>query len=128
LLPDEGADETSFGVDVFGMNYGADEPPTRTRLITIDQGQQIHAIADIAFESLADVGRYFVDLVRQGPGEAILPGLHLAEQLFEDIVIEHRLRQVFLKQIRAIDDGHRAALQQVTQSSYKILKMKGKAL
>lgn len=127
LLPEEGADETSFGLDAFGMNFGQCDIPSQRPLIRVERGNPVHEYADITLDSLRDIGRHLEHLVRHGPGKAIWPSLRLGEQLFKD-ALAHRLRQVFLKQIRAVDDGHKAALQQVTEASYKLSEISGKAL
>ena len=87
----------------------------------------MHEPPDDEFEGLHDIGRHLRDLVEARPGEAVRPGLHFAAELAKD-VLAGRLRQVFLKQIRAVEDGQKAALQQVTEAPYKILKMSGRPL
>jgi hypothetical protein len=129
LLPEDGAEETSLGVDVFGMNYDRDPPEeiSRRELIRLQRGGQVHEPPDDEFEGLHDIGRHLRHLVEARPGEAVRPGLHFAAELAKD-VLAGRLRQVFLKQIRAVEDGQKAALQQVTEAPYKILKMSGRPL
>lgn len=122
VLPDEGADEKSFGLDVFGMNYGRDESPTRRPLIRVERGARHPNMAGVSFDRLEDVAHQLRDLFVREPGEAKL-GFKFARQLLDDL-IDRRVRQVFLKQIRAVEDGAKAALQQVTEASYKIKDMK----
>lgn len=127
LLPEEGADETTFGLDVFGMNYDRDEKPERRALIRIERGNHLPEKAGIEFSRLLDIGRYLRELVEDEHGEPVKEEWRLIGQLWED-ARAHRLRQVFLKQIRAIEDGRKAALQQVTEATYRLLEMKGQAL
>lgn len=124
LLPDPGADGPTLGVDVFGMNYDRDQAPTRQPLIRIEQGERVHEVADVAFSSLLDIGRYLRHIVESRPGEAVRLGLHFAEHLIRD-VRAGSLPQVYLKQIRAVEDGEKAALQQITEARYTLLRLRG---
>ena len=114
VLPDEGAEEDSFGLDVFGMNFG--EAPSQRPLIRIERGDHADEHRDKPLNSLTDVGSHLRHVVQPEARRALWPDLHMLAELFQDLRA-HRLRQVFLKQIRAIDDGHKAALQQVTQAT-----------
>jgi hypothetical protein len=127
VLPEEGTEETTFGIDVFGMNFGGDESPSRRPLIRIERGDHQSNLAGISFSGLRDIGRHLRDLFESEPGESVRPGLKLGAQLIDD-TFDRRLRQVFLKQIRAVEDGHKAALQQVTTANYRILDMSGDGL
>jgi hypothetical protein len=127
ILPKEGEEETRFGVDVFGMNFGGADSPSMRKLIRIQRGKHLPELAGINFSSLIDIGHYLRELVEHSPGQAIWPGWELAEQVWDD-ARDHRLRQVFLKQVRSIEDGRKAALQQVTEAGYRILEMDGDGL
>jgi hypothetical protein len=127
VLPEAGDDETTLGVDVFGMNYDHGEAPSRRPLVRLERGGRAHDVPQAAFTGLLDIGRHLRHLVEGQPGEAVRPGLHLAEELIRDIRAG-RLRQVYLKQVRAVEDGRKAALQQVTEAGYRILRMRGAGL
>jgi hypothetical protein len=127
LLPEEGAEETTLGVDVFGMNYDRGESPSRRPLVRLERRGRADDVPQAAFTGLLDIGRHLRHLVEGRPGEAVRPSLHLAEELIHDIRAG-RLRQVYLKQVRAVEDGRKAALQQVTVASYRILRMRGAPL
>ena len=127
LLPEPGADGPTLGVDVFGMDYDRDQAPTRQPLIRIQQGERVHELADAAFSGLLDIGRYLRHIVESGPGRAVRPGLHFAEDLIRD-VRAGGLRQVYLKQVRAVENGEKAALQQVTEAGYALLRLRGAPL
>lgn len=127
LLPDKDGDETRLGLDVLGLEkYGEDQQLEQRPLLRLTRGDQVHQ-PNGEFTKLRDLGNHLRHLVESAPGEAVRPGLHFAEELVDDI-LHGRLRQVFLKQIRAVDDGHKAALQQVTEAGYRILRMHGHPL
>jgi hypothetical protein len=126
LLPEPGADETSLGLDVFGMDYHRDEAPSRRPLIRVERGERVHELADAALTGLIDLGRHLRHVVEGKPENSKLT-LTFAADLFRDIRAGG-LRQVYLRQIRAIEDGRKAALQQVTEAPYRILRMRGAPL
>jgi hypothetical protein len=116
--------EEALGLDVFGMDYGKNEAPSRRPLVRVKRGERVHELADLAWSALVDIGRHFRHLVERGPGEAVHPGLKLAETLAKDVKAGG-LRQAFLRQVRSIEDGAQAALQQVTEARYHVLSVRG---
>jgi hypothetical protein len=123
-LPSQGDEEAAFGLDVFGMDYGRDEPPTRRPLVRVSRGEHVHELADVSWSALLDVGRHLRHLVEGELDGAAHFGLHFAESLIDD-VRRGGIRQLFMHQLRSIGDGSQAALQQVTEASYTVTKMRG---
>jgi hypothetical protein len=113
LLPPDGA-PGPLGVDVFGMDFGAGQEPARRRLLDLE------AIGDapdddLIAEDVLALGRWLRDaLFADAPGADVVTGLRLALDLAHDLR-DHRVDQIFLKQIRATDDGRLADLQQVVE-------------
>jgi hypothetical protein len=126
-LPASIADAGSLSLDVFGMDYGRDETPTRRPLIRLERGKKVHQLADMAWSAAIDVARHFRHAVERAPGEAVRPGLRLAESFARD-VRAGGLRQVFLHQVRSVEDAGRAALSQVTAAHYRVLSMGARPL
>jgi hypothetical protein len=114
-----------FALDAFGMDYGRDEQPSRRRLITIEQGAEREDTEEHRLRSLRDLGRHLGGrLFDRRDDELVLPGLHFAKELIEDILSE-QLPEVFLKQFRDISDGRNAALQQIVETKMKVKRLEG---
>ncbi len=62
-LPSQGDEETAFGLDVFGMDFGRDEPPARRPLVRVARGEHVHELTDVSWSALLDVGRHLRHLV-----------------------------------------------------------------
>jgi hypothetical protein len=125
-LPVRGDDEAAFGLDVFGMDFGRDEAPSRRPLVRVARGERVHELADVAWSALLDVGRHFRHLVEGDRGRSVRFGLRFAEGLIHDVRIGG-VRQVFLRQ-RSIENGRHAALQQVAEATYRVTTMRGAPL
>jgi len=117
-LPD--SDSAPAALDVFGMDFGRDETPSRRPLIRLVPGDRVD-LAEVAWSGLLDLAR---DLRR--PVE-VHAGLRLAESVVDD-VRKNSVRQAFLHQVRSPEDGRRAALQQVTEATYSVLRLRGRPL
>jgi hypothetical protein len=117
-LPD--SDSASAGLDVFGMDFDRDESPSRRPLLRLEPGERVH-FADLAWTGLLDLARHL-----RKPVE-VHAGLRLAESIVDD-VRKNAVRQAFLHQVRAPEDGRRAALQQVTEVVYRMLRFRGRPL
>ena len=122
-----GGEEESFGLDVFGMDYGRDEPPSRRTLVSITRGERVHELTDVAWSALRDVGRHMRGLIEGQQGGAVRYGTRFMESLVRD-VSAGGVRQVFLRQMRAVDDATRAALAQVTEVPYRVSSLRGAPL
>jgi hypothetical protein len=101
---------TPFTLDVFGMNFGGDEHPERRRLMELAPvGAQLSE-AELAIGDILTVGEWIKDMLFEKPEVEL--GLHFAFA-FGKALEDHKVNQVFLKQIRATADGRRADVQQV---------------
>jgi hypothetical protein len=126
-LPAGGEAGASFGLDVFGMDFERDEAPSRRPLIRIERGERVHELAGVAWSALLDVGRHIRHLAAGDGRGSVHLGMRFAESLIDDMRAGG-VRQVFLRQLRAVEDGRHAALQQVTEASYRVTKMRGAPL
>jgi hypothetical protein len=116
----EGDAAVSLGLDVFGMDFDRDEVPTRRPLLRLEPGDPV-GLAELAWTGLLDLAHH----LRQ-PVE-VHAGLRLAESIVDD-VRKDAVRQAFLHQVRSPEDGRRAALQQVTEVAYRVLRFRGRPL
>ncbi|HEU4975307.1 MAG TPA: hypothetical protein VFT50_09480 [Baekduia sp.] len=100
-----------FTLDVFGMDYGAGEQPRRRPLLELAPVGDELSEAELALDDIVAVGRWLREALFDGPDGMEL-GLRFAVDFAGDLR-DHRVDQLFLKQVRATDDGRRADLQQV---------------
>jgi hypothetical protein len=126
-LPASVSGATSLSLDVLGMDFGRDEEPTRRPLLHLERGEKVHELGHLAWSAAIDVARHFRHAVESRPGEAVRPGLRLAQSLARD-VRAGGLRQVFLHQVRSVEDTGRAALSEVTAAHYRVLSMRAAPL
>jgi hypothetical protein len=126
-LPDSGDEDQAFGLDVFGMNFDRDEDPSRRALLRVARGERVHELADIAWTALHDAGRHVRNIVSGGPAKRVGFGLRFADSVARDL-LDGGVRQVFMRQARAVGDGRQAALQQVTEARYRVTSMHGAPL
>jgi hypothetical protein len=113
-----GSDPAPAGLDVFGMDFDRDESPSRRPLLRLEPGKRVEP-AELAWTGLLDLARHL-----RGAVEA---GLRLAESIVDD-VRRNAVRQAFLYQARSPADGRRAALQQLTEVAYRVLRFSGRPL
>jgi hypothetical protein len=113
-------------LDAYGWNFGADHHPRRRRLLRITAGPGAEDEEPSSFESLADLFGEFWSTVRDDDG-VLFPDLGLGLDLLKD-AFRAELPEVFFKQIRAADDPHGVALQQVVTSAAKVLRLSGRPL
>jgi hypothetical protein len=111
-------DPAALGLDVFGMNFDRDESPSRRPLLRLEPGDRVGP-AELAWTGVLDLARHL-----RGSVEA---GLRLAEGIADD-VRNGGVRQAFLLQVRSPQDGRLAALQQVTDVAYRVLRFRGRSL
>jgi hypothetical protein len=109
------------------MDVAKDEQPQQRRLVTVRQGKQVHEIADLLWSELREVGRHLRGLTDHRERPSIHFGWRFAESVVANMV-NGGVRQVFLHQARAIADGSRASLQQVTEAPYTVNSLKGAPL
>jgi len=101
---------TPFTLDVFGMDFGGDEHPERRRLLELAPVGDELSEAELALGDILTVGEWIKDMLFEEPQVEL--GLHFAVE-FGKALHDHKVNQVFLKQIRATADGRRADIQQV---------------
>ena len=100
-----------FTLEVFGMDYGVGEQPRRRPLMELTPVGEELSEADLALGDVLAVGEWIKEVLFGGPDEVDL-GLRFAID-FAKGLHAHRVDQVFLKQVRAADEGRLADLQQV---------------
>jgi hypothetical protein len=111
LPGDDGAGGSdSLTLDVFGMNYGSGEAPERRRLLELAPAGPELSEAELAIGDIHAVGKWIKDVLFDQPQVDL--GLHFAYE-FGKALHASTVNQVFLKQIRATEDGRRADIQQV---------------
>jgi hypothetical protein len=110
-MPDDATVDTApFTLDVFGMDFGGEEHPERRRLMDLTPvGDELSEI-ELAIGDILTVGRQIKDMLFDKPEVDL--GLHFAVE-FGKALKDHKVNQVFLKQIRATADGRKADIQQV---------------
>jgi hypothetical protein len=110
-MPDDPTDAaTPFTLDVFGMDFGTGQQPERRRLMELAPIGDELSEAELAVGDVLQVGEWIKDMLFDKPGVEV--GLKFAYE-FGKALHDHKVNQVFLKQIRATADGRRADVQQV---------------
>lgn len=102
--------DAPFTLDVFGMNFGSGEAPERRRLMELAPAGPELSEAELAIGDIRAVGQWIKDVLFDQPQVDL--GLHFAYE-FGKALHDSTVNQVFLKQIRATEDGRRADIQQV---------------
>jgi hypothetical protein len=119
------ADEPDkFTLDVFGLNYGPNERAARHPLIEVVRGDPLPDMKPVELDSLHAAARHAHKHLH---GDRIDYGFRFVAELVKDL-IEHQLPTVFLKQIRAIEDGTGAALQQIATAHYTVKRFRAAPL
>src|SRR4051812_15041062 len=110
-MPDDPTDAgTPFTLDVFGMDFGGAQHPERRRLMELAPAGGELSEAQLALGDILTVGEWVKDVLFDEPEVEL--GLKFAYE-FGRALRDHKVNQVFLKQIRATADGRRADIQQV---------------
>jgi hypothetical protein len=110
-MPADPADAaTPFTLDVFGMDFGTGQEPARRRLMELAPVGEELSEAELAVGDILQVGEWIKDMLFDRPEVEL--GLKFAYE-FGKALHDHKVNQVFLKQIRATGDGRRADVQQV---------------
>jgi hypothetical protein len=110
-MPDDPTDPaTPFTLDVFGMDFGTGEQPERRRLMELAPVGEELSEAELAIGDVLTAGAWIKDALFDDPEVEL--GLKFAYE-FVRALHDHKVNQVFLKQIRATGDGRRADVQQV---------------
>ncbi|HWH95058.1 MAG TPA: hypothetical protein VNT03_14445 [Baekduia sp.] len=110
-MPADATDATTpFTLDVFGMDFGGGEHPDRRRLMELVAVGEELSEAELGIGDILTVGEWIKDMLFDEPQVEL--GLKFAYE-FGKALHDHKVNQVFLKQIRATADGRRADVQQV---------------
>jgi hypothetical protein len=110
-MPPDGDLAAPFTLEVFGMNYGDGQQPARRPLLELTPSGDALPEVDLALGDMLAVGEWIKEAIPGGRGRPEL-GLRFAVD-FARALHDHTVDQVFLKQVRATDDGREADLQQV---------------
>jgi hypothetical protein len=112
----------SWKLDVFGVEYQPDALAGRHPLLQITETKSLEGAAAADITSLAEVARHVVGRLFHPSLGHLLGDIEVTESLTADLLAE-RMPNVFLKQVRDVCDGDRAALQQITALDYRIVRM-----
>ena len=126
-LPD-GGEADSLSLDVFGMNFGRGEQPSRRRLLGLERRAAGAAVGPRPIVRLTDlvdyVGRILADRSDSG---LFLPGLGVVDEFAHDLG-RGRFNEIFLKQFRSIENGSQAAVQQIVEAPMTVTRLRGEPL
>jgi hypothetical protein len=116
-------------VDVFGGDFGPDKQAGRHRLLEItvlEPGADLQVKNE--WNNMSDAHDEVKEILWDlEDGEIIIPGLHLAEDLWEDIT-KHEINQVFLKQFRSATQGAGADFQNINEVRSMVTSFGGMSL
>jgi hypothetical protein len=124
-FPAEDEPAPHWKVDAFGLDYAPDALAASHPLLEVVRTGTIAQAAANDLISLEELARDMATHLFAGGG--LLPDLELAADVVDDIRAE-RMRGVFLKQIRDVRDGLSAALQQIVEADYTILRLRATPL
>jgi hypothetical protein len=119
-FPKDGDPAPVWKVDAFGLNYAPDA------LAEIHPLLEVVRTGDIVEAGVNDL-RSLEELARDMAGHlfaggSVLDDVELTADIVDDIA-DHRMRGVFLKQVRDVRDGLAAALQQIVEADYTIRRL-----
>jgi hypothetical protein len=114
-----------WSVDAFGLDYAPDALAARHPLLEVVRTGTAAEAAVNDLVSLEELARDMATHLFAGGGP--LADLELAADAVEDIRAE-RMRGVFLKQVRDVRDGLSAALQQIVEADYAILRLSARPM
>jgi hypothetical protein len=118
----------TWKLDVFGLDYTADALAARHPLLEVTEVGSLERVVEDDIGSLANCARHIVArLFERSPGSTMLGDIELGADLVHDLVDE-RMPNIFLKQVRDIGDGVAAGLQQIVQAEYQVVSFKAKPL
>jgi hypothetical protein len=120
-FPSGNARKPVWKVDAFGLDYAPDALAARHPLLKVVRSASVEEAVTTDLGSLEALGRDMAGaLLTRG---SFLEDVELGIELAEDI-LANRMRGVFLKQFRDVGDGLAAALQQIVEADYTIVKLK----
>jgi hypothetical protein len=117
------ATDQRFTLDVFGLDFGDDQLAARHRLFELTPTEPLPA-GERILEGLRAVARDVADeLFERRDGIHVVPGLHFLEGLAKDLFRE-LVPGIFLKQVRSVEDGLGAALQQIVAAQCTVTRLR----
>jgi len=126
-FPQPGAPRT-WGCDVFGTNFGPGETVARHALLEVLEGDHLEGDGDDpGYEGILDLAKDVVRRLFDRHDDEVHLSFDVVKDLWHDLRA-HAFPQVFLKQAHAIEDGHGAALQQITEAMYTVRNVHAKPL
>jgi len=128
-FPVDGEPVRRWGVRPFGLDYSADSIAGMSPelLLEMVEGDVLEGDGeDPWYDGLVDLARDVADrFFERSDEERIVPGLKLAADVAGDL-LRRQFQQVFLKQVRCVDDGTRAALQQIVECTYEVKRLRAR--
>ncbi|MBV8940239.1 MAG: hypothetical protein JO240_00735 [Solirubrobacterales bacterium] len=112
-------------VDAFGLDYAPDALAGRNPLLEVVRSPSVQAAVEADLGSLEELARDMV--TRLAARDSFPDDVELGIELADDI-LHDRIRGVFLKQFRDVRDGLAAALQQVVEADYTIVRLSARPL
>ena len=118
----------NFTLDTWGLKeYKPTAKVERTRLMEINRGEAVsgdlrHTPWGTLEEAFSDLKSLLFDSDENGG--IILPGLQMAENLFEDMM-KHQLPEVFMKQYRDVTNAQEACYQAIVEVPNVVKKFTG---
>jgi hypothetical protein len=120
-FPDDGQSPQTWKLSVFGLDYSPGSVADWGHpLLEVVQNESPEDGVEAELDSLVDVARDAAG--RLLDDSDVIGDFEIAESLLSDVVT-NRLPNVFLKQMRSVQDGLLASFQQVTQADYEVTKL-----
>jgi hypothetical protein len=104
--------DDACSLDVYGLDYGKGAAPSRHPLLSVERGEAHGRGGSGAWSHLRELAGDLGDVV--GVGRTLL-----------ETIGTHSFTQLLLKQIRDVEDGTKAALQQIVELPYTFAKVSG---
>ena len=117
-----GAGPRTWSLDVFGLDYTAGALAAMHPLLQITESDSVDEAVEADLGSIADVARHVVGKLFHPSLGHLLGDVEVTASLTKDLV-EERMPNIFLKQVRDVRNGLNAALQQVTALDYGIVSI-----
>jgi hypothetical protein len=125
-FPREDDPAPRWKVDAFGLNYAPDALADRHQLLEVVRTGTVEQAAVNDLLSLEELARDMATHVFAGGG-GLLSDLELIADAVDDVRAD-RMRGVFLKQFRDVRDGLAAALQQIVEADYRIVRLQARPM
>jgi hypothetical protein len=115
-------DDGPFGLEAFGL-VQAGERADFAPLLELTRRESGAALSDVPFRSLFELVSHAAEELIPGDPAELARALGAGPELLSDAA-RHRMRSVFLKQFPAVEGSEAAALQQITETSYVIRRLR----